>query len=627
MQQCEINYFMEKKANILENSDELREPQKQAYYKIYKHFVIDGKTSDAIIVLPTGVGKTGVMGLCPFQICQGRVLIITPQLTVKDTVIDSLNTEDHNNFWYKRKILNDMRDMPVVVEYEKNIKQDILGCANIVILNIHKLQERLESSLLKKVEPDFFDMIIVDEAHHSTANTWVAALNYFSKAKVVKLTATPFRSDGEELAGELVYEYKLSQAMAREYIKSLVDIKFIPEKVEFIRNDDNGKKYSEEEILELEDEDWISKSVVLSEKCSRDVVKESIALLNEKRENSSIPHKIIAVACNIEHAEKIKLLYEVENVKVAIVHSKLDIEKIKFNKNAIENNSVDVVINVGMLGEGYDHKYLSIAAIFRPFRSELPYRQFIGRILRYIPEATSSLDNIAQIVSHKLLYLDSLWVKYKKEIEASEIIKKLCDENFLKEYDDVFFEDRISLEKNVGKIHSQGGKLETDVFLETEVLRKHRQGSEETNRKIEELVKTLKISKERARSIVESVNSSDDNKYARPDLVYKRERKDIDVRIREEIVPELYISCIKPNEAKEKDLKNCEIFKTGKYSWILNKVRTDEGRLAAYFNTYLKNKIMKQRNDWEIEEYRTANELLDKQTEYIFGILKDFYNN
>ena len=44
----------------------------------------------------------------------------------------------------------------------------------------------------------------------------------------------------------------------------------------------------------------------------------------------------------------------------------------------IENHRVDVVVNVSMMGEGYDHKYLSIAAIFRPFKSLLPYEQFIG---------------------------------------------------------------------------------------------------------------------------------------------------------------------------------------------------------------------------------------------------------
>ncbi|MFB7121840.1 DEAD/DEAH box helicase family protein [Bacillus tropicus] len=56
----------------------------------------------------------------------------------------------------------------------------------------------------------FFDLIIIDEAHHSTARTWVETTQHFSKAKVVKVTGTPFRTDKEKIAGELVYKYKLS---------------------------------------------------------------------------------------------------------------------------------------------------------------------------------------------------------------------------------------------------------------------------------------------------------------------------------------------------------------------------------------------------------------------------------
>lgn len=40
-------------------------------------------------------------------------------------------------------------------------------------------------------------MIIIDEGHHSTANTWQETINHFHKAKIIKITATPFRADGE----------------------------------------------------------------------------------------------------------------------------------------------------------------------------------------------------------------------------------------------------------------------------------------------------------------------------------------------------------------------------------------------------------------------------------------------
>ncbi|MFX4713328.1 helicase-related protein, partial [Acinetobacter baumannii] len=53
---------------------------------------------------------------------------------------------------------------------------------------------------------------------------------------------------------------------------------------------------------------------------------------------------------------------------------------------SIENNECDVVVSVNMLMEGYDHKYLTILSIFRPYKSLNAFAQVIGRVLRAIPK-------------------------------------------------------------------------------------------------------------------------------------------------------------------------------------------------------------------------------------------------
>lgn len=379
------NYFMVSNPDI-NNNEELRKPQIAAYYSVYEHFNIRRKESHAIVILPTGVGKTGLMGILPYGIAKGRVLIITPQLTIKDTVVDSLNPYSPSNFWLKRKVFKNVDDLPTLSEYEGNkTPREVMDLSNIVVLNIQKLQSRLDSSPLNFLPSDYFDMIIIDEAHHSTANSWVEAIQHFNSAKVVKLTATPFRSDNKEIAGELVYRYKLSQAMANNYVKSLRNNTYIPDKLYFTIEDDLSKKYTVEQLLEqgIKDEDYVSRSVAYSEECSKKVVDASIKLLENKlRDNNPIPHKIIAVACSIKHAEQIKKLYEECRYSATIIHSKLSNDEIEKAKSDINNNRVRVVINVAMLGEGYDHPYLSVAAIFRPFRNALPYEQFVGRILK-----------------------------------------------------------------------------------------------------------------------------------------------------------------------------------------------------------------------------------------------------
>ena len=242
------SYFMTADPHIYENS-KLREPQITGYAKVYDHFIVKNKKTHAIIVLPTGVGKTGLMGLLPYHISKGKVLIITPQVTIRDTVVDSLNPDNPESFWLKRNIFSKISELPVLVEYDSSVKKEILDAANIVVLNIHKLQARFHSSPLNFLPEDYFDMIIIDEAHHSTANTWVETTEHFEKAKVVKLTGTPIRTDGVNLVGELVYKYKLSQAMSNGYVKSLRNFEYIPEKLYLTIENDESVKYTVDQLM------------------------------------------------------------------------------------------------------------------------------------------------------------------------------------------------------------------------------------------------------------------------------------------------------------------------------------------------------------------------------------------
>lgn len=109
------NYFMLSDPEIVDN-EELREPQILAYLDAYKHFMEDKSTRDAVIVLPTGAGKTGVMALVPYGISTGRVLIITPQLVIKDHVVESLDPSVPTNFWLDRKVFSSYEELPIVTD-------------------------------------------------------------------------------------------------------------------------------------------------------------------------------------------------------------------------------------------------------------------------------------------------------------------------------------------------------------------------------------------------------------------------------------------------------------------------------------------------------------------------------
>lgn len=65
---------------------------------------------------------------------------------------------------------------------------------------------------MPKPPEDLFDVILVDEAHHSPAVTWTATLNMFPNARMALFTATPFRRDDREILGRFAYTYDLKRA-------------------------------------------------------------------------------------------------------------------------------------------------------------------------------------------------------------------------------------------------------------------------------------------------------------------------------------------------------------------------------------------------------------------------------
>ena len=79
-----MNYFTDTAVNILGNS-KLRTPQIEAYMKAQEHFASNPE-QDALIVLPTGTGKSGLISIVPFGMAKGRVLIITPGLVTKQSI-------------------------------------------------------------------------------------------------------------------------------------------------------------------------------------------------------------------------------------------------------------------------------------------------------------------------------------------------------------------------------------------------------------------------------------------------------------------------------------------------------------------------------------------------------------
>lgn len=417
-----VSIFATANADI-EANDLLREPQREAHRAVREHFA--SSSGPGILQIPVGCGKTGIMSTLPFGIACGRVLVITPSLTIRKGVQDALDITSRECFWTKTRVLSDFTAGPwtAVLDGPAANVHDAIE-SDFVVTNVQQLASRAER-WLPQFPPDFFDMILIDEGHHAPAESWQKVLRRFPDAKVVSLTATPFRADEKQMHGELLYKFSFTKAMVRGYIKQIHSRNVVPAELYFTYSDDTSVKHTLDEVLELREEAWFRRGVALSPECNRHIVEASIHQCNAMRAGTGVKHQVIAAACSVDHARQVAALYEECGYVAAEIHSDMDEDAQDGVLERLRTGALDCIVQVQMLGEGFDHPRLSVGAIFRPFRSLAPYIQFVGRVMRVVQQnKPAHVDNQGHVVSHVGLNNDERWSEFRElDLEDQELIR------------------------------------------------------------------------------------------------------------------------------------------------------------------------------------------------------------
>jgi DNA repair protein RadD len=403
------DFFQTADARIQGNSS-LREPQIEGHAAALDFF--NGGGERAIEQIPVGCGKTGLISILPFGLARGRVLVIAPNLTIRDQIADAVDATDTTRFYHTAGILTDLSKGPFRSVLNANANVHDAENAHIVVTNIQQLNER-GGRWLENFPEDFFDLILVDEGHHNAAPSWQNVFSHFSGARVLSLTATPFRADEQPVEGETIYRYSFREAMRKGYIKQMLASNVAPRELAFTYQG-TEQTHTLEEVLDMRQEDWYSRGVALAVESNISIVDASIQWLNMLREGG-LKHQLIAVACSMEHARQIRRLYEERGMQTREIHSGQNQEEQDEILRLLRNQTLDAIVQVQMLGEGFDHPPLSVAAVFRPFRSLSPYIQFVGRAMRVnFQNAPTHPDNEGIIVSHVGLNIDQYWDDFKK---------------------------------------------------------------------------------------------------------------------------------------------------------------------------------------------------------------------
>lgn len=405
----------------------LRVPQREGYVAAHRHF--SQSQDPAIIQLPVGCGKTGLMAILPFGLARGRTLVLTPNLEITGVVADNLDYSSANSFYRKTGVLqNGQGPSSAILDADASI----LDCDNsaFVVANIQQMMAGDSEKWLRKLPADYFDLVLVDEGHHNAASSWQRVFEHFPNAKVTSFTATPLRSDGQEVTGRRIYRFPIAAAIREGYVRDLASRRLEPTELHFEYKGSNHR-HTLKEVLEMREETWFSRGVALSRECNVHIVDASIQCMRELRERGTAKHQIVAAACSIDHAKSIRSLYAERNLKADVIHSDLSKDDLQSVRDKLADGSLDAIVQVQMLGEGADYPTLGVAAVFRPYRHLVPYVQFVGRVMRVIRQnAPGHPDNRAYVVSHVGLNVDRWWTDLKSLDEDDQLVfQQLAESN------------------------------------------------------------------------------------------------------------------------------------------------------------------------------------------------------
>jgi superfamily II DNA or RNA helicase len=321
----------------------LRVPQIGALHAIAAHWTL-GK-EPAIVVMPTGTGKTEVMIAAAIAAQSSRVLIVVPS--------DPLRHQTAEKFisygLLERLGILDALPNPVVGVLSSKptaAHLEAIKACNIVVTTMSSIG--LAEEPVQKQFASLFSHIFFDEAHHIEAASWRRFRKCCGDAHVLMFTATPFREDGKPLDGRIIYNFPLSSAQEQGYFK----------KIHFVEVFEPDSSASDEKIAE--------------------------AAVGRLREDltAGLSHILMARASKIEKATQLlnDIYSRYADLNPVVIHSKTSKKSLVLQK--IREGHHKIVVCVDMFGEGFDLPNLKIAALHDVHKSIGITLQYIGRFAR-----------------------------------------------------------------------------------------------------------------------------------------------------------------------------------------------------------------------------------------------------
>lgn len=363
----------------------LRPYQKEAKEAVRKQW--NEGIKKTLLVLPTGTGKTIVFSKVSEEcVSMGdRVLILAHRGELLTQAADKI-----------------AKSTGLFCATEK-AEQSCLGSWFRIVVG--SVQTMMREKRLAQFPPDYFDTIIIDEAHHSISDSYQKVLAHFPDAKVLGVTATPDRGDMKNLGqvfDSLAYEYTLPKAIREGYLCP-IKAQTIPLTLDLSAVGMQAGDFKAGEIA-----------------TALDPYLESIA---EEMEKICLSRKTVVFLPLVKTSQKFCQILNQHGFRAAEVNGESkDREQVLRD---FDDGRYNVLCNSMLLTEGWDSPAVDCVIVLRPTKVRSLYAQMVGRGTRLSPQTGKT----------ELLLLDFLWHTERHELchpahlicESDEVAKKMTE--------------------------------------------------------------------------------------------------------------------------------------------------------------------------------------------------------
>lgn len=362
---------------------QLRPYQEEARAKVQQEWKEGRKRT--LLVLPTGCGKTIVFSkIIEDRVKMGeRVLVLAHRSELLEQASDKLMTATG-----------------LGTALEKAENTSIGSWFRVVVGSVQTMQREKR---LSQFPPNYFDTIVIDEAHHAISDGYQRVLEHFGEANILGVTATPDRGDMRNLGSyfdSLAYEYPLVDAIKSGYLSKITAIT-IPLELDLSTVSQQGGDFKASEIGTALDPylEQIADEMVKQCKDRKTVVFLPLVKTSQKFRDILNEKGFRAAEVNGESKDRAEILE--------------DFDKDKYN----------VLCNSMLLTEGWDCPTVDCVVVLRPTKVRALYSQMVGRGTRLAPG------------KENLLLLDFLWHTERHELcrpahliaSSPEVAKKMTE--------------------------------------------------------------------------------------------------------------------------------------------------------------------------------------------------------